>query len=188
VGASLGWRERLRKSAAVVFFREPKRLAVYQDHNESGTIEEELSDLRTLVGAAEGDLARLSKVGFGDGELGDGRRLLAQADGRDVLAVLGIQNQADLKAKRDKLLTFAVELGRYARACAALAFITDPETARRLQKVSFRNALRRIRPLRPQPKDEPEAPETPEPATAAAAGSVEAPTDAPVAAGGGRGT
>lgn len=147
--ASLAWRDKLRRAAGVVFFLEPARRARYQDHNASGTVEEEISDLRSLVAAATDDIAVLGQAGFGPEDLATGEHLLAEADGRDVLAVLGIRSQSDIKTKRDTYLTLAVTLGRYARACADVAFFADPATNERFRRVSFAKALRRIRPIRP---------------------------------------
>lgn len=149
VAASLAWRDKLRRAASVVFFLEPIRRARYQDHNASGTVEEEISDLRSLVAAATDDVAVLAQAGFGPEDLATGEHLLAEADGRDVLAVLGIRSQSDIKIKRDIYLTLAVTLGRYARACADVAFFADSATNERFRRVSFAKALRRIRPIRP---------------------------------------
>ena len=146
VQASRAWRSKLRDKAALAFFFQPEHLSIYQDHNESGTIPEEVSDLRVLVSAAKADATKLARVGFTAEDITHGEQLLAEADGRDVLAIVGIRSQEDARILRNRLLTLAVTLGRYGRAAARAAFWDRPDKAALFERASFRNALRRLRP------------------------------------------
>ncbi|MBI5498332.1 MAG: hypothetical protein HY904_25245 [Deltaproteobacteria bacterium] len=158
IRASMPWRNKLRLKASQVFFFDATKLGTYQDHNESGTIEEECADLRALVMAARSDQAQLGAVGFTDADIHEGERLLTAAEGRDVLALIGVRSQAEMKQLRDRLLTLAVLLARHARACGMSAYWNDPATAQKFERVSFRSALRRLRPTRTRADGE-----TPEP-------------------------
>ncbi|MEW5853279.1 MAG: hypothetical protein AB2A00_31150 [Myxococcota bacterium] len=146
--ASVPWRGKLRVKAAQAFFFDDAKVATYQDHNATGTLEEEELDLKTLVAAAKQDAAELEAVGFTADDLREGERLLAEAEGRDILGVIGIRTQADMKLTRNKLLTLCVLLARHARTAAASAHWNNPDAAARFERVSFRNAIRRIRPAR----------------------------------------
>jgi hypothetical protein len=157
VGDSLPWRDKLRTKANQAFFFDAIRNAPYQDHNESGSIEEEVSDLRSLVASARKDKEELKKVDFVAFDIAEGERLLNEAEGRDVLALVGIRSLADLKIKRDRALTLAVLLGRYARLSGISAFWNDPEQRAKFERVSFRNAMRRLKRRRKSTVAEPQS-------------------------------
>ncbi len=145
VEASRPWRARLSKAAGQAFFFEPALKAVFENVNTSRTVEEEVSDLRTLLLAARENTQALQRVGYDPAQLHKGERLLADAEGRDNVAILGIRSQSDLKLKRDRHLTLAVNLGRYARAAGLNALQDDPTGTADFERVTFRNALRRLR-------------------------------------------
>ncbi|MEO1272077.1 MAG: hypothetical protein AAFX99_28620 [Myxococcota bacterium] len=158
VEASKPWREKLRRKAEFAFFFNASRRAAYADHNATGTLEEEIEDLRALTTAVEQDREELVRVGLTEEEIAHGQQLLTEALGRDVLAVVGIRNQAAAKLERDRLLTLTIILARYGRAAGTSAFTDAPEHLALFQRVSFRNALRRIKRTRtsaPSPESPP---------------------------------
>jgi hypothetical protein len=85
--------------------------------------------------------------------LKQGEALLREAEGRDLLGVLGLRNEQDGYNLRNRILTYAVLLGRQARAAGVNACYEDPEAKRRFEAASFRHALRRLRPKRRGGKD-----------------------------------
>ncbi len=145
VEASRPWRDKLRKAGTLAFFFQPTRAAVFHDHNETRTVEEEVTDLRDLLRAAAEAAAELEVRGFTLDDRREGQRLLTEAEHRDVLAIIGIRSQADATLLRNQYLTLAVLLGRHARAAGEARFWNDPNRRAPFERASFTSALRRVR-------------------------------------------
>jgi hypothetical protein len=158
VATSRPWRARLKAYADQAFAFEPEHASVFADVNSSGTLQEEIGDLRSLVANAQLLVARLAEVGMKPQFLSEGEDLLREAEGRDLLGILGIRNQAEGILLRNRILTFSVLIGKEARAAGVNACYDEPETRRRFETASFRDALRRLRPGRRgnSREDEPE--------------------------------
>lgn len=164
VQQSLPWRDKLFVKAEHVFFFDPRRQAVYRDRNESRTVEEEISDLYTALDNAKQDAAALASVGFGPEDIAEGERLLAQAEGRDILGLVGIRNQTEMKQLRNRYLTLVVVLAQYARSAGMSAFWNNPEKRAQYARMSFEDALQRLYPARSRPAETtPATPATKEP-------------------------
>ncbi|AKT37188.1 hypothetical protein [Chondromyces crocatus] len=152
VAASRPFRARLRAYAAQAFAYEPATRAVLSSKNRSGTIDEELSALRRLVGAAREHQARLVAVGATEAWIEEGEALLTQAGQRNLLGIVGIRRQDEAHHLRDALLTYAVLRGRHARAAGVNACFDQPALRRSFEEVSLRECLRRTRTRRPRPR------------------------------------
>jgi hypothetical protein len=148
VNNSRPWRARLKAFADQAFAYEPEIAAVFSDINSTGTLDEEVLDLRTLVREATNEKECLSEVGMPDEFLLKGQMLLREAEGRDLLGVLGLRNKDEAMFLRNTILTYAIRLGHEARAAGINAYYEHPEERRRFEAVSFRDALRRMRPRR----------------------------------------
>jgi hypothetical protein len=152
--ASLFWRSKLRAKAAQAFFFDEAKAALFQDHNASGTVEEECADLRALVHAVKAHGPALAAVGFTEADIREGERLLSEAEGRDIQGLIGIRSQTEMKVLRDRLLTLCVVLARHARACAQSAFWDAPDKAALFERASCKKAIRRLRPARSKPENQ----------------------------------
>lgn len=163
VAASKPWRARLKAQADQAFAFEPDIAETFSDVNSTGTMDEEVADLRILVAAVKQHRARLETAGLTEEQVRQGETLLREAEGRDLLGVLGMRSQEEALLLRNRILTYAVLLGRHARAAGVNAFFDDPEWKRRFEAASFREALRRLRPRRgPGRTDEPAEDDAPE--------------------------
>lgn len=185
IKASRPWRARLKAFAAQAFVFEPDVAEQFADVNSSGKLDEEISDLATLLRLASQHQARLAPVGLTDDFLREGNVLLDEASGRDLLGILGLRNMAEALTLRNTVATYATLLGQEARAAGINACWDMPEAKRRFEAASFRNALRRLRPKRRSggaAAEEPEAAPETQPAQAAqpAAQAVEEPAGAPI--------
>jgi hypothetical protein len=148
VAVSRPWRARLKAYADQAFVFEAETAEVFADINSSGTLEEEIDDLKLLVQSAKLHQERLAATGMKDTFVREGESLLREAEGRDLLGVLGLRNQAEAILLRNRILTYAVQLGREARAAGVNASFDQPEIRSRFEATSFREALRRLRPAR----------------------------------------
>jgi hypothetical protein len=148
ITASRPWRARLKAFAAQAFVFEPETAETFADVTTSGTLEEEIDDLKMLIQGAKLHQDALAGVGFSTELLRQGDMLLRQAESRDLLGVLGIRNQEEAITLRNTLLTYAIQLGREARAAGVNGCYDNPEARRRFEAASFRDALRRLRPRR----------------------------------------
>jgi len=168
VNASRPWRARLAAIAQHAFVFEPEIAEQFADVNSTGTLDEERRDLPLLNGLVAQHDERLRQFGLTDQLIAEGKRLEAEAQGRDLLGVLGLHNYQDAALMRNRILTHAVMLGREARAAGVNAFWNDETIRRRFEASSFRNAIRRLRPRRgraegPAPVDPPVDPNSPIP-------------------------
>lgn len=145
VEASRPWRERLAAIGGHAFIFEPDVARQFADVNSTGTIEEERKDLADLNGLVAQHRERLEPYGLTPELVGQGLALLEEAEGRDLLGILGLRSYDEALALRDRILTFAILLGREARAAGVNACFFDPEAKGRFEATSFRNALRRLR-------------------------------------------
>ncbi|TKD09735.1 hypothetical protein [Polyangium fumosum] len=159
VEASRPWRARLAAYGEHAFAFEPELADVFGDVNTTGTLDEEVDDLRVLLQAAKQHKAELAAVGMSDDFVKLGEGLLREAENRDLLGVLGLRNQEEAMLLRNRILTYAVLLGRQARAAGVNACFDDAEARRRFEAASFREALRRLRPKRRGSKEEPTTPD-----------------------------
>jgi len=159
VEASRPWRARLAAYGEHAFAFEPELADVFGDVNTTGTLDEEVDDLRVLLQAAKQHKAELAEVGMSDDFVKLGEGILREAENRDLLGVLGLRNQEEAMLLRNRILTYAVLLGRQARAAGVNACFDDAEARRRFEAASFREALRRLRPKRRGTKEEPTTPD-----------------------------
>jgi hypothetical protein len=148
VQASRPWRERIRAIGEDAYVFERDIAEHFGDVNSSGTLSEEVDDLRTLNKLVLQLEPRLREKGLTDELILKGKALQEEAEGRDLLGVLGLRNKEEAAVLRSRILTYAVWLGREARAAGVNACYDDPEARRRFEAASFRNALRRLRPRR----------------------------------------
>jgi len=167
VSASRPFRARLKAYAGQAFVFEPELAEIFADVNSTGTLQEEIDDLRTLVREAALHQDRLLAVGATEEFLAQGEILLRAAEGRDLLGVLGIRTHEEAVTLRNTLLTYAIQLAREARAAGVNACFDHPEARRRFEAASFRDAVRRLRPRRRStPADASEAESPAEPSAA----------------------
>jgi hypothetical protein len=145
IQASRPWRERIKALGEHAFAFEPDIAEQFADVNSTGTLDEERADLKTLTQAIDQHRERLEEVGLTEELVAEGQALLEEADGRDLLGVLGLRNREDAVAVRNRILTYAILLGREARAAGINACFDDEEAKRRFEASSFRNAIRRLR-------------------------------------------
>jgi hypothetical protein len=148
VDASRPWRAQIGGIGGHAFVFEDGIAEQFADVNSTGTLTEEQSDLRTLNALVTKYEERLRQHGLTDALIAQGKVLLAEATGRDFLAIFGLQNQADAINLRNRVLTFATQLGKEARAAGINACFDDPAGRAKFEARSFRNALRRLRPHR----------------------------------------
>jgi hypothetical protein len=148
VQASRPWRARINAIAQHALVFEPELAERFADVNSTGTLEEEKSDLLDLNGLVKQHRARLVEYGLTDELIAQGKTLQAEAEGRDLLGILGLRTQDEALALRDKILSYAVLLGREARAAGVNACFDDEALRSKFEASSFRNALRRLRPRR----------------------------------------
>ncbi len=154
VEASRPFRARLAAYGEHAFAFEPEIAELFADVNTTGTLDEEVADLRLLLQAAKQHQAALADIGMSDDFVKQGEGLLREAENRDLLGVLGLRNQEEAMLLRNRILTYAVLLGRQARAAGVNACFDDAEARRRFEATSFREALRRLRPKRRGPKED----------------------------------
>jgi len=171
VQASRPWRARLEAYADHAFFADTTLTDQFGDVNSSGTLQEEVDDLGTLNDLVARYRDELEAVGLTEAFAQEGKTLHDEANGRDLTGILGLRNRAEATALRNRVLTYAVLLGREARAAGVNACWNDPEARRRFEAASFRDALRRLRPRRGRGGAEtaPEGGETPPAASPAPA-------------------
>lgn len=143
--SSRPWRERLAAYAAQAFVFEPEIADLFADVNSSGTIEEEIEDLRMLVQESKLHRDWLIEVGASEAFLNQGDALLKAAETRDLLGILGLRNKDEALSLRNRILTYATQLGREARAAGVNGCFDQPEARKRFEAASFRQALRRLR-------------------------------------------
>lgn len=160
VEASRPWRARLAAYANQAFAFEPETAERFADVNSTGTLEEEIADLVELVGLAHAHEDALAAVGMPKAFLEQGEALRSEAEGRDLIGILGLRNQKDAISLRNRILTYAVKLGREVRAAGINGCWEDEEAKRRFEAASFRDALRHLKPRRRGGKEDTSAPET----------------------------
>ena len=148
VEASRPWRARLKAYGAQAFVFQPEIADLFGDVNTTGTLEEEQEDMRALIDHVKQHQGELAAVGMPPAFVTEGKSLLDEANGRDLVGVLGLRNREEALYLRNRILTYATLLGREARAAGINACYQDPEARRRFETASFRDALRRLRPKR----------------------------------------
>ena len=148
VSSSRPWRARIKAYGAQAFVFEPDIAEQFADVNSSGTLDEERRDLAALNDLVEQHHARLALVGMRNETVAQGKALLDEASGRDLLGVLGLRNQVGAIVLRNRIITYATLLGGEARAAGINGCYDDAEAKGRFEAASFRNALRRLRPRR----------------------------------------
>lgn len=148
VGASRPWRARIKAIGEHAFAFDPEIAEMFADVNTSGTLQEEVDDLGALNALVEQHRDALEEVGLTESLVQQGKTLLEEANGRDIAGIVGLRNQAEATLLRNRILTYAVALGREARAAGVNACFDDEQARRRFESASFRDALRRLRPRR----------------------------------------
>jgi hypothetical protein len=148
IQASRPWRARLKAFGAQAFVFEPDIAEQFADINSTGTLAEEKEDLRILISLVDQYQAQLMAVGMKPGFANEGKTLLDEASGRDLVAILGLRNREEASALRNRIVTYATMMGREARAAGLNGCFDNPEASRRFEAASFRNALRRLKPRR----------------------------------------
>lgn len=161
IAASRPWRARLKAYGGHAFVFDDTLAAQFADVNSTGTLDEEVDDLLHLIKLVEQHDSALREVGMTEEFVQKGKGLLQEAQGRDMAAIIGVRNQKEAIALRNRILTFATLLGREARAAGLNACHDDDEARRRFERASFHQALRSAR-KRSTTKAEESAP--PEPA------------------------
>ena len=147
--ASRPWREKIKVIGEHTFVFEPELAEVFADVNSSGTLEEEKTDLIELNGYIKQYREQLQNYGLTQELISEGEGLQREAEGRDFLGILGLRSQEAITL-RNRILTYAVSLGREARAAGVNGCTQhkNEEGKRRFEAASFRNTLRRLRPKR----------------------------------------
>jgi hypothetical protein len=148
IQASRPWRLRLKAYAAQAFAFEADIADQFADVNSTGTLDEEKRDLRALIDLVKQHEGQLAAVGMKSEMIAQGKALLDEASGRDLLGVLGLRNQEEAIVLRNRIVTYATLLGSEARAAGINGCFDDADAKRRFEAASFRNALRRLRPKR----------------------------------------
>lgn len=148
VQASRPWRARLKAYGAQAFAFEPDIADQFGDVNSTGTLDEEKRDLKTLNDLVKQHEGRLAVVGMKPAFVSEGKALLDESGGRDLLGVLGLRNQEEAISLRNRIVTYATLLAGEARAAGINGCFEDLDARRRFEAASFRNALRRLRPKR----------------------------------------
>lgn len=145
IAASRPWRGRLSAIGGHAFVFDDTLSTLFADVNTSGTIEEEIEDLKTLNDLVELHDKALRDVGLTDELVQEGKTLYDEASGRDLAGIIGVRNGTEATALRNRILTFATLLAREARAAGVNACHDDALARSRFEAASFRNALRTIR-------------------------------------------
>jgi hypothetical protein len=148
VAASRPWRAEVAAIAGHAFVFEPEVATQFADVNSTGTLDEERSDIVELNRLIALHDQRLREYGLTMALVERGKTLLEEADGRDLVGILGLRNHDEAITLRNRLVTYAVLLGREVRAAGVNACFHDEPARRRFEKASFRQALRRLRPSR----------------------------------------
>lgn len=165
LAASRPWRSRLKAFGEHAFSFDPDVAEQFADTNTSGTLQEEIDDLAMLNTLVEQHRDELTEVGLTEALVQQGKTLLEEANGRDIAGIVGLRNQAEATVLRNRILTYAVNLGREARAAGVNACFDQDDARRRFEAASFRDALRKLRPKRARTRPE----EAPVPGTNATA-------------------
>ena len=152
VEASRPWRARLKAFGEHAFVFDEALAAQFADVNSTGTVDEEVSDLLTLNNLIGEHKEALLEVGVTEQFIQEGLSLYEEAHGRDLGAIAGVRNRAEATELRNRLFTFAILLGREARAAGVNACYGDDTARRRFEAASFREALRSLRPRRGKAK------------------------------------
>jgi hypothetical protein len=147
IQASRPWREEVRLIGRAAFVFKPKVATLFDDVNSTNTIEEEKEDLKALLGYLKSKEYRpaLEKKGLTQTLIDQGEELSQEAEGRDLLAVLGIKSGQEALDLRNNLLSYATMLGQEARADAINTFSKEPTIRSNFEAKSFRNAIRKIK-------------------------------------------
>lgn len=176
IEASRPWRARLKAFGEHAFVFAPAIAEQFADVNSSGTLPEEVEDLGMLNSLVEQHRDALMAVGLTEKHVQEGKALYEEANGRDLTGILGLRNRAEATALRNRILTFAILLGREARVAGVNACFDEPEARRRFEAASFRDAMRRLRPRRGRGGDKDTAPEGGDVEPAAPTGGGTTPT------------
>ena len=155
VEASRPWRAHIAAIAGHAFVFDPEIADQFADVNSTGTIEEEKADLEEMNALVQQHETKLREYGLTSELITKGRTLLEETEGRDLAGILGVRRQQDAITLRNRVVTYAVALGREARAAGINACFDDESVRRRFEKTSFRQALRRLRGGRRSNKVEP---------------------------------
>ncbi len=156
IAASRPWRARLKALGEHAFSFDPEIAEQFADVNTSGTLQEEVDDLAMLNTLVEQHRDELTEVGLTEALVQQGKTLLEEANGRDIAGIVGLRNQAEATLLRNRILTYAVALGREARAAGVNACFDQEDARRRFEAASFRDALRKLRPRRRNGRSEDE--------------------------------
>jgi hypothetical protein len=153
--ASRPWREKIKVIGEHAFVFEPELAELFADVNSSGTLEEEKTDLIELNSYIKQHREQLKNYGLTQELISEGEGLQNEAEGRDFLGILGLRSQEEAITLRNRILTYAVSLGREARAAGVNGCTqhNNEEGKRRFEAASFRNTLRRLRPKRRAQED-----------------------------------
>lgn len=142
ISASRPWRRRIKEIADDAFSLKPRLAKPFSDVNSTRTLEEEKTDLPTLNALLKKHQEVLKEHGLTEELIQRGVTLAEEAEGRDLLAVLGLRNRKESLTLRNDLLTYAVVRGREARAAAINILSDHKEAKQRFLDISLRNAIR----------------------------------------------
>jgi hypothetical protein len=163
VAASRPWRARISAIGEHAFVFDESLAEQFADVNSTGTLDEEKKDLANLNSLIAQHKEILKKYKLTDELINEGLQLSNEAKGRDFFAILGLRDQEEAISLRNKLLTYAVLLGKEARAAGINACFDYEEARRRFEVKTFRNALRRLRPRRQREEQATQHPTVPTP-------------------------
>lgn len=162
IEASRPFRARLKALGGHAFVFDQEVATQFADVNSTGTIEEEIEDLRVLNALVAQHDHALREVGLTDALVQEGNTLYDEASGRDLAGIIGVRNATEATGLRNRILTFVTLLAREARAAGLNACHDDALARSRFEASSFRNAMRAIRGRRGRAKGEDPAPNDPE--------------------------
>ncbi len=154
IEASRPWRARLKALGGHAFVFDDSLSAQFADVNSTGTIDEEIEDLRVLNDLVGQHAEALKEVGMTEALVQEGKTLHDEASGRDLAGIVGVRNGAEATALRNRILTFVTLLAREARAAGINACHDDELARSRFEAASFRTAMRAIRNRRGRTKGE----------------------------------
>lgn len=146
VEASRPWRSRLKAFGGHAFVFDQERAEQFADVNTSGTLDEEVADLAALSKLVDQYQSQLEAVGMTAAFAQEGKTLYEEANGRDLIGILGLRSREEAILLRNRILTYATLLGREARAAGVNACFDDATARRRFEAASFKDAMRRLRP------------------------------------------
>jgi hypothetical protein len=152
---SRSWRDEIRLISSHAFVRNKALKEQFADVNSTGTLDEESEDLKVLNSLIGAHQKKLTEFGLTEEQLKRGKELQEQAEGRDLLAVLGFRSLDDARYLRNKMVTYAIFMAQEIRIAGEKTFQRDPQKRKLFTLSSFRNTLRSIQAKRGAREEKP---------------------------------